>query len=297
MPDFLLAHDAGTTGVKSTLFHSDGTMEAAAFAPYPTNWREGGIAEQNPDHWWNAVCTASRELAERAPEAMRNVTAVGLSAMMNGCALVSDTGEPIRPALIHADCRCEDQCRRIASEIGEERIYRTTGSRMAPYFTVGKLAWLWENEREQVLKARWAVQTKDFIAGKLTGVWGLTDPSDASLTACFDVQKETWYEPIIASAGFPAHLLPDICASTTIVGYVTAEASRLTGIPAGAAVVAGGAAIAGRGGADFARAGGGAECAGGAHGAQYAVDTDGGAPVVGPSRAVGGRAVGAARLA
>ena len=239
MPDYLIAHDAGTTGVKSTLFRTDGSIEAAAFAAYPTDWREGGIAEQNPEHWWQAVITACRELQELAPEAMAHVTAVGLSAMMNGCALIDGTGRPVRPALIHADSRSEAQCRRMADLIGEEQIYRITGSRMAPYFTVGKLAWLWENEPESVRSARWCVQTKEYIAGQLTGIWGYTDPSDASLTACCNISTDTWHAPIIEAAGFPSILLPEIVPSTQIIGTVTPFASQLTGIPAGAKVVAG----------------------------------------------------------
>jgi xylulokinase len=239
MTEYLLAHDAGTTGVKSTLFKVDGTIEAAAFAAYPTSWSEGGIAEQNPEDWWQAVQKACQELNSLAPEAMAQVCAVGLSAMMNGCALIDDDGMPIRPALIHADARSEPQCKRIADALGDDSIYTVTGSRMAPYFTAGKLAWLVENEPHNVERARWCVQTKDFIAARLTGVWGFTDPSDASLTACCNISTDSWYAPIIELAGFPTRLLPEIVPSTQVLGTITAQASRLTGIPQGAKVVVG----------------------------------------------------------
>jgi xylulokinase len=238
--DYLLAHDLGTTGDKATLFDAKGHLVASAFAPYPTRHPQPGYAEQNPQDWWEAVCATTRQLLTEVPDAASRLAAVGFSAMMNGCLLVDDHGEPLRPAMIHADIRSAGQCERIAREVGEERAYQLTGNRIAPYFTLGKLAWLVEQEPEILRKARWCVQTKDYIVGRLTGVWGVTDRSDASLTGCFALEQGVWAEELIAAGGFAPALLPEVRTSATIVGTVTAEAAFATGLPVGLPVVLGG---------------------------------------------------------
>lgn len=240
MPTYLLAHDLGTTGNKATLFDADGRMLASAFAPYPTTHLRPGWTEHDPEDWWNAVCTSSRQLLAQVPEARHSLAAVGFSAIMNGCLMVTAAGEPLRPALIHADIRSAAQCRRIAREIGDDRVCDLTGSRPAPYFTLGKLAWLRDNEPDTMRNARWCVQTKDYIAGRLTGVWGITDRSDASLTGSFDMERGEWSAELAEAAGFPVSLLPEVRHSAAIVGKVTRDAAEATGLPEGTPVVVGG---------------------------------------------------------
>ncbi len=239
MPDFIMAHDLGTTGDKATLFDSFGHVIATAFAPYPTNYPEPLHVEQDPESWWNAVCGTTRRLMDMHPAAQTSLAAVSFSAMMNGCLLLDGNAAILRPAMIHADTRSIAQCERIASEFGMERAYEVTGNRIAPYFTLGKLAWLAECEPDVVAHARYCVQAKDFIAGRLTGVWGYTDHSDASLIGCYDLTKLEYCEELIDAAGFSKSLLPAPLKSSTVVGTVTFEAARQTGLPAGTRVVIG----------------------------------------------------------
>lgn len=240
MPTYLIAHDLGTTGDKATLFDAEGHLLASAFALYATSYPHPGWAEHDPEDWWNAVCVSSRQLLAQIPEARSDLAAVGFSGMMNGCLPVDAEGQALRPAMIHADIRSVAQCERIGREVGEEHTYFLTGNRLAPYFTLGKLAWLAENEPETLTRARWCVQTKDYIIGRLTGVWGLTDRSDAALYGCFDMANGVWAEELVRAAGFSVALLPEARPSATIVGRVTPEAASATGLPVGLPVALGG---------------------------------------------------------
>ncbi len=240
MTTYLLAHDLGTTGDKATLFDAEGRLVASAFAPYPTFYPRPDWAEQDPNAWWDAVCVSSRDLLDRIHGSRENLGAVSFSGMMNGCLLVDDHGEPLRPAIIHADIRSAAKCSALAAEVGVERAYQITGNRIAPYFTLAKLAWLVDHEPDTLNRARWCVQTKDYLVGRLTGIWGVTDYSDASLTGCLDMASGDWSPELIAAGRFPARLLPEIRPAATIVGTVTQDASEATGLPLGLPVVLGG---------------------------------------------------------
>jgi xylulokinase len=84
------------------------------------------------------------------------------------------------------------------------------------------------------------VQTKDFLSARLTGIWGLTDRSDAALTGCFDMQAGIWSEEMISAGRFPHSLMPEVVPSSTIVGTITREAAMATCLPERLPVVAGG---------------------------------------------------------
>jgi len=240
MPDYLLAHDVGTTGDKATLFDTEGRLIATATAPYATRYDLPGRAEQDPEDWWKAVCASTRRLLSQNPAAAERIAAVGFSAMMNGCVLTDAQGNVVRPAILHADVRSAAQCERIAAEVGAQRAYEISGNRLAPYFTLGKLAWLAENEPGSLRAAAFCLQAKDFLAGRLTGVYGLTDPSDASLTGMFDMRRRVWSEELVAAGRFEARLLPTVVPSISIVGRVTSRAAAQTGLREGTPVVLGG---------------------------------------------------------
>ena len=65
MPNYVVAHDLGTTGNKATLYDREGRLVGASFQAYETEYAHTGWAEQNPQDWWDAVCQSTRHLFER----------------------------------------------------------------------------------------------------------------------------------------------------------------------------------------------------------------------------------------
>src|SRR4030042_3984226 len=59
---FILAHDLGTTGNKASLFDEQGNVRASSLSTYGTEYPRPHWVEQNPEDWWNAVCTSTKQL-------------------------------------------------------------------------------------------------------------------------------------------------------------------------------------------------------------------------------------------
>ena len=106
-------------------------------------------------------------------------------------------------------------------------------------FTGGKILWMKEEEPENFARTKVILNPKDYVRYKLTGVVA-TEVSDASGTGLFDVKNRCFSDELIAKLGLARSLFPKCYESYEIVGQVTSEAAKLTGLPAGLPVTAGG---------------------------------------------------------
>lgn len=236
----ILAFDIGTTGCKTALFESDGRIIGQRFSGYPTYGAENGGAEQNPESWWQAVCETSQLLKADYPSDFQRIGAIACCGIMNSCLPVDSHGEPLRYALIHADRRSGEQTSQLAARIGDEAAYQITGNRLEPYFSISKMLWYRQYEPDLFVRTHWFLQAKDYIAGRLTGCWGFTDHSDASLTSCFDLKRSVWSGELLDAAGIPMRMMPEVVPSTTIIGKVTPVTAGEAGFPVDVPVVLGG---------------------------------------------------------
>ncbi|MBL7220622.1 MAG: xylulokinase [Phycisphaerae bacterium] len=237
MPQYLLAHDLGTSGNKAALFDTDGQMVASQTSAYDTNFFNNNWAEQNPADWWRAVCESSRALLTEIDPG--DVACVALSGQMMGCLPVGADGEPLRPSMIYCDQRATEQADRLTSEIGPEEFYAIVGHRISASYSIEKLMWLKDNEPDTYAATAHMLNAKDYVNFKLTGQIA-TDYSDASGTNAFDLNTFKWSQPIVEAAGVSAAMLPETRPSTDILGKITSAAAGATGLVEGTPVAVGG---------------------------------------------------------
>jgi xylulokinase len=235
----ILAHDLGTSGNKATLFDGEGHLIASSFAPYPTAYPQPNWAEQNPDDWWNAVCSTTRALLAESGIAADEIAAVGFSGMMMGCLPVDGDGTPLRSCIIWADQRAQQEATALAELCGAEAIYQRCGHRVSPAYVAPKILWLRAHQPEIYFQTARFLVPKDYIVHRLTGACA-TDYSDASGTLLFDLTTRRWDASILDKLGLDVDQLPFPYPSPAVVGEVTREAAEATGLAAGTPVVIGG---------------------------------------------------------
>lgn len=236
---YILAHDLGTSGNKATLYSEEGAQVASATVAYPTRYFNGTWAEQEPEAWWRAVCGSTRTLLAQASVAPAEIAVVALSGQMMGCTPVDARGRALRPSILYCDQRATRETAALLERISMRDFYGICGHRASASYTLEKLMWLRENEPEVFRQTHKTLCAKDYINCRLTGVMA-TDFSDASGTNAFDLNRFAWSEKLLGLAGIDGSLFPDAVDSTTIIGGVTAEAARETGLAAGTPVAAGG---------------------------------------------------------
>lgn len=236
---YLLGVDVGTSGVKALLIDSFGAVIASASESYPLYTPQPLWAEQNPDDWWHATCTAIRRMLAQAGVDAAQVRGVGLSGQMHGSVFLDERGESIRPALLWCDQRTADECAWITERVGAQQVLQTTLNPVLTGFQAGKIIWLRRHEPENYARVRHVLLPKDFIRYRLTGVFA-TEVSDASGTALFNVPRRDWAYAMLDALELPSEWFPKAYESPEITGRITAQAAQATGLAEGTPVVGGG---------------------------------------------------------
>ncbi len=236
----ILAHDVGTSGTKSSLMLADGTIAASQTTTHDTSFPQSGWAEQNPEDWWRGICANTRALTESNPALCRDIAGIGVSGHMLGCLPIAADGTPLRPIMIHSDCRATAAFEMIRDRIGADTMYEKTGNILDPRSPICKLLWLKQNEPDTYAQTARFLQSKDYIVYRLTGCMDSTDFSDASHAQLIDVRRKTYLADIFAELDLDVAKQPALHAGSDIVGTLSKSAADELGITAGIPVVAGG---------------------------------------------------------
>ncbi|HEV8499607.1 MAG TPA: xylulokinase, partial [Gemmatimonadaceae bacterium] len=234
-----LGVDVGTSGVKAILVSTTGDVEAAAITPLDLSTPEPGWAEQDPEAWWQASVASIRSVLAAEPRA--SVASIGISGQMHSSVFLDARGDVIRPALLWCDGRTTAECREITQCVGgEERLRDLACNPALEGFTLPKVLWLRNHEPAAFARLATVLLPKDFIRYRLTRVLA-TEPSDASATLMYDTAHLRWSDEILGAVDLARSIVPDVGGSAEILGRLTPEAAKVTGLQIGTPVVGGGA--------------------------------------------------------
>ncbi|MCR4578531.1 MAG: hypothetical protein K5784_11565 [Clostridiales bacterium] len=233
----ILTLDAGTSSVKCSLFDEKGQLLGARSAAYPTYHPQNGYSEQKGEDILSALSKAISELS--AEPGADSVDCIGITGTMNGCIPLDDRGNALYPNMIHLDTRAVKQVGDLARKVGFYEYYKKSGNRPDVHYGLPKLMWLKENEPDVYAATRVCVNTKDLIYGFLTGVYGLSDYSDASLFGALNIHAKVWDADICGEAEIDMGKLPMLRPSTDVSGRLSASAAAQLGLKSGIPVAIG----------------------------------------------------------
>jgi glycerol kinase len=218
----VLAIDAGTTGVTALIVAADGTVAGRGYQEFRQYFPEPGWVEHLPEGIWQATLAACAEALGVAGSPA--IAAVGITNQRETAVIWDRTtlAAP-RRAIVWQDRRTTAICDRLRAAGHEPRVAELTGLRIDPYFTATKLTWLAENEPSLwagVTDGSLAVGTVDsYLAARLTsGGLHVSDASNASRTLLLDLETGQWSAEMCDLFGVPPHALPEVVASSGVVG-------------------------------------------------------------------------------
>lgn len=207
--------DIGTGSVKAVVLGEAGESLSASSAGYPIRSPHNGWAEQDPEDWWLQSRTVVDDVLRQAHMAPGDTVTVGFTGQMHSMVLLDENQNPVRPAILWADHRAEEQVAAIHEVLPE--IDAITGNPAMPAFTLPQLLWVRDHEPEQFADAKHVLVTKDWVRLRATGHLG-TDWTDASGMAMLDNRTRQWSERILTTFEIERSLLPEVSPPTQTVG-------------------------------------------------------------------------------
>lgn len=237
MAKLLLGIDIGTSACKVAVFEKSGKVIAQTNKAYKLYYPNPGWVEQNPDEWWNAIVDGIKEILKTV--SADDIAGIGIDGQSWSAIPVDKAGNCLHNTPIWMDTRARDICERVVSEVGFDEIFEVAGNGFEPAYTTPKMLWFKENKPEIYNNTYKFLQSNSYIGMKLTG--NMTqDLSQGYGIHFFDMKKCQYDEKLAGKLGLTVDKVPELVECHSVIGEVTEEAAKITGLAVGTKVVAGG---------------------------------------------------------
>lgn len=239
--NYLMAVDAGTGSVRAVLFDLEGNQVDVVQQEWDhkEDPRYPGSMDFDWVHNWELASGCIRSVLEKAGIDPKELAAISTTCMREGIVLYNAAGQEIW-ACANVDARSEDEVVELIRQNPEmeKEIYLESGQTYA-LSALPRLLWLKNKVPELYEKTAAVGMFNDWLIYKLTGVLAV-EPSNGSTTGIFDLQKRDWDPSIAEKCGLRTDIFPAVTECGKVVGSVSEEAAKQTGLAAGIPVVSGG---------------------------------------------------------
>lgn len=237
---YVIGMDCGTTNIKAVILGEDGTVAAEASRASRFISPGAYMQEQSADDWWKNASEIFRELCQKAgDEIVSRIQGIAVSSHTVSLLPVDSQGAPLRNAITYQDSRSAGDLQYILDRIGFDQFVSIVGGQPSVAFLPNKILWYKKNEQDLFDKTACFLQASSYINFKLTGQM-TTDMDQASRTQCLDINRMEWSDEIGDVLGIDLKkYLPAPQRVDEMIGTVTEEAAKETGLPAGVPVLAG----------------------------------------------------------
>jgi glycerol kinase len=226
---YAAAIDQGTTSTRFIVFDSRGNVVAVDQKEHRQIFPKPGWVEHDALEIWERTKEVIQGGLSRFRIEPGDIAAIGITNQRETTVVWNRrTGQPYFNAIVWQDTRTDTIINEFAREGGQDRFRPVTGVPLATYFSGPKARWILDN----VPGVREAAEKGDALFGNIDTwlIWNLTggprggvhvtDPTNASRTMLMNIATLDWDADMLKVMGIPASMLPKICSSSEIYGYV-----------------------------------------------------------------------------
>ena len=218
----ILAIDQGTTSSRTIIFDEQRRVVGFAQQPFEQHFPAPGRVEHDAREIWRTQRATINAALDDANLKAADIAAIGITNQRE-TTVVWDrrTGEPVYNAIVWQDGRTAAECERKRAAGLEPQVQRATGLLLDPYFSASKIRWILDHcdgAAAAAAAGHLAFGTIDsWLVWNLTGGRAhVTDPSNASRTALFNLHRLEWDDELLDVWQLPRTLLADITPSSGI---------------------------------------------------------------------------------
>lgn len=235
---FYLGIDIGTTHIKACIINEKGRTVSCEVRDHETVWTERYGAVYDPCLSWevtmDCIKAAVLGLKQKEPDAV--LTAAGITSMAEAGVPVDKDGMPLTPVIAW------NQAVEASAEYPEELtgypLYQRTGLICHPKYTINRLLWLRETDKDLFDRMDCWLSVADYILFCMTGEYR-TDTSLAGRTLLFNINTGTWDPELTRFADMEGRL-PEIMNGNSRPPVIPPHTAGKLGLPQGMRVVCAG---------------------------------------------------------
>lgn len=241
---YVLAIDCGTQSIRAIVFDNEGNIvdkEKMEFKPYYSE--RPGYAEQDPEIWWQGLCSVCTKLKDRCYNIWNEILSVTVTTQRDTGICVNKKGVPVRPAIIWLDQRMA-KCETPLSK-KNALMFRVAGMTKASTVSrrKSKSNWIKENEPQNWEKTFKYLLLSGYLNYKLTGKFIDSVASQIGHIP-FNYKRRCWpsndNDYRWELFGIEKDKLPELIEPGEIMGKISKKVSEVTGIKEGLPVIASG---------------------------------------------------------
>ena len=233
----ILAIDIGTSSARGILYDGEGQAQFVHPVTYSVYFPGENLVEQNPGDFDSAVAEICGSAAAWAKDRGQTVDALSLTAQRSSIIPVDRQGNPLRPAIMWQDKRNEGIVASLRPK--EKEIYALTGARINTVFSGTKMTWLRREEPEIYGKTYKICTIADYLTLKMTGQFR-TDHTYGSRSLLMNLKTRQWDDRLLDLFRVEKDKLCQLVSPGTVIGTVTEDFARRTGLKSGIPLVSAG---------------------------------------------------------
>lgn len=221
---YILAIDQSTQSTKVMIFNHSAELIDSASKAHEQIFPSPGWVEHDAEQIYANLLTAMSELKARNPAAFAQAACLSVTNQRETIVVFEKgSGKPLSNAIVWLDRRGEPFCAELRGGADERTVEKKTGLRVDTYFPASKLTWLTRNNpavAAELKSGSALIGTIDtYLIYRLTGgkVYA-TDPTNASRTLFYHIDRLNWDEELIRIFGLEIAELPEIRESASVFG-------------------------------------------------------------------------------
>lgn len=224
---YFIGIDIGTQGARIALLDEEGYQHCVKEEVFPFNTKSK--EEQSPLEWWDSCYRSLFSLCNEVKTSidLSSIKAMSVTSTSGTIIPLDKDNQPLHDAIMYSDPRSADEaklCKEAALSVGYKGYSAFNSSSGLP-----KMLWFLNAYPEKAKKVNLFIHATDFIVGKLSGHFSITDYTNA-LKSGYDVKNLQWPAYIFEKLPLKKEWMQQVKPPGEPIGYIIGELARELGL-------------------------------------------------------------------
>ena len=240
MSKYFVGIDEGTTGCKVCLIDEAANPVSISSREYPCYYPHPGWVEQDIDEIKRSIFSACREAIVKSNIDPKEIEGVSHSNQGITMVLLDEHDKPVQPRMIGwQDLRHAEMLDEIKSGVDLDNFWRLSGMEFCTYNTP-VLLWIQKKRPDVWRRVRRICSHQDYFLRQYGARGYYIDEGSANMLGMARADNTEWDGELLKAYGVKEEMLPEVNHQPgRVLGLVTPEVSRETGLPVGCRVCQG----------------------------------------------------------